>query len=651
MPKNITLSVTNDGGLADPAPLIYAVSPPPLHDGDTVKTWWDSSLNANNALRRGKLIDSCPQGDTLVGMQDVQWWQFAQSFTAVAGRLFSAKFNLNPYAGGGLGTGNVRAHLYASTGVHGTSAMPTGPALATSDPVAVTTMGVGWIEFFFTGANAFNMVAGTVYCIAVDASEITGSPIGVYYWGSGTHHVGNMSGQLGANPWSAWGTGTDVPFKLYVEGNPLFKEDVVGTWPVVRLGVAGDGFNLKNVISGAGDWTLIGVFKPINPDVGLPSFIMSSELDAGPYAYYLDGANPPACSSAGRTVASSCRTYLLDGVWTVWVLVVNATASYVTLYANGGGLDSYGISAVAYTGDFNNIGGRGFDELFPANLDLAELLFCGQALPDPTVKNATQTLSNKYQLGLSGIGSVIDLATLPALKGWWKADSMETPYDPLADPALQAWWDVGAITPQADGSAVAVLPDRSGKTNDATTRGSVPVQYLNSVAGITPAPCLYFPDGSSFSLKTPLPSTQPWTLVVVCAPLTYYTFNALGCADGFYGPWVMIGGSDGTNPTNDNFNDGALTWLWNHTKAGYAFRVVTIVNRPAPADYSNGLSLGAPTSSGYGAGANPFAHINDYGSNYGRGYFKEMFFFNTALPDHNRIRLERSLIKKHGIQP
>src|SRR5580765_6365540 len=82
MPKNITISVTNDGGLADPAPLIYVVAPPPLHDGDKILRWLDSSPNANDALLGGKLTDNCPQGDTLVGMKDVQWWQFAQSFTA-----------------------------------------------------------------------------------------------------------------------------------------------------------------------------------------------------------------------------------------------------------------------------------------------------------------------------------------------------------------------------------------------------------------------------------------------------------------------------------------------------------------------------------------------------------------------------------------
>src|SRR5580765_1180005 len=316
MPKNITISVTNDGGLADPAPLIYVVAPPPLHDGNTVKTWPDSSPNANDALRAGRLSDDCPQGDTLVGMQDVQWWQFSQSFTAKGGRLHSAKFNLGAHAGA---TGNVFARLHAITGVSGSSAFPTGPPLASSEPVSAAVC-YGWVEFKFTGANAIDMVAGTDYCIVVDGQLVTGAPIGIYYWAAGTH-AGNMGGQLyGGNPWGVFGgAGADLPFKLYVDSHPTFKENVIapGGWPAVRLSNTGDGFHLKNVIAGAGDWTLIAVLKPLTPVVGVPSFVMSSDVDNGPYAFYFDGGNPPTVSSGGRTLAETFRTYNHEENWSV----------------------------------------------------------------------------------------------------------------------------------------------------------------------------------------------------------------------------------------------------------------------------------------------------------------------------------------------
>jgi len=56
MTKNITIAVTNDGGLADPPPLIYSVTPAPLNDGDVVNLLPDSGPLGNDGLKVGTPI-------------------------------------------------------------------------------------------------------------------------------------------------------------------------------------------------------------------------------------------------------------------------------------------------------------------------------------------------------------------------------------------------------------------------------------------------------------------------------------------------------------------------------------------------------------------------------------------------------------------
>lgn len=607
---HIAINTTNDGGLTDPIGFNYSI---PLVDGDVVRVWPDSSSLLNDALKIGKLVDSCAQGDTLVGMQDVQWWQLAQSFTAVAGRLFSAKFNLNPYAGGGLGTGNVRAHLYAATGVSGTSAMPTGPALATSDPVAVTTMGIGWIEFFFTGANAFNMVAGTVYCIAVDAAQITGSPIGVYYWGSGTHHVGNMSGQLGANAWSAWGTGTDVPFKLYVEGNPTFKENIIAPagWPVVRLGAVGDGFFLKNLISGAGDWSVIAVVKPINPVAGVTSFVMAGANDAGPYAMYFDGAGVPQIYAGNRVNSGGYRTWTWETTWRVWFIGTNAGGTGLVCYIDGGG-QSGSFNATPYTGDFKTIGGRSFDDLFPGNLDIADLLFCSQELSDTTIKNATQTLSDKYGLGLA-VGTAMDLSTLPALKGWWKANTLG------GGIITKPWLDKGPLANSAKPIGAPLLVKNSLNGN--------PIVRLRSASK----------DG--FNLVTAIPNTAPYTAFVVMrsagsnGPLSLCSATQHGTGSYWGGIWY-----GGCSWYSLSAGVGAEASNWHcigNTQVSPAIAKI----------YQDGVYI---PNGGGGTDANPFVTIGYQGGSFGDGDLALILMCDGLLSDPDRQNAEKTISVKYG---
>lgn len=70
----------------------------------------------------------------------------------------------------GSPTGNCYAKLYAHSGAYGTESIPTGSALATSDAVAVSSIGGSGslITFTFSGANQYVMQAGTYYVIVVE---------------------------------------------------------------------------------------------------------------------------------------------------------------------------------------------------------------------------------------------------------------------------------------------------------------------------------------------------------------------------------------------------------------------------------------------------------------------------------------------------
>jgi hypothetical protein len=578
-----------------------------LHDGDKILRWLDSSPNANDALLGGKLTDSCPQGDTLVGMQDVQWWQFAQSFTAKGGRLHSAKFNLGPYGGC---TGDVMAHLYASTGVVGSTAMPIGTPLATSEIKQAQTMGAGWVEFLFTGANAMDMVAGTDYCIAIDARAATGAPIGVYYWTTGTH-AGNLSGQLGANPWGAWGGSPDLPFKLYVDSNPIFKENVIGAggWPVVRLAATGDSFILKNLISGAGDYTLIFVTKPLN--VAAPSFVMAG-TDLNPYAMYFDGAVTPSAIHSSRSAYQQFRTWGWESTWRVWVAIVRA--GNTEFYIDGGGQSGYGQlpAGTTYIGDFNSIGGRSVDDLFPANLDMADILFCGEALLDAVVKNATQTLSNKYGLGLA-VGTPMDLLTLPSLKGWWAANTLGS------DIISRRWLDRGPFANIAKPTGAPLLV-RNALNGHAIVR-------TRSASK----------DG--FNLATPIPNTAPYTAFVVLksaggnGPMSLMSATQHGTGSYWGGLWY-----GGCSWYSLGLGVGAEATNWHCITNSH-------VNGALANIYLDGVR-GA--NSGAGGDTNPFITIGYQGGSFGDGDLALILMCDGLLADTDRQNAEKTISAKYG---
>ncbi len=69
----------------------------------------------------------------------------------------------------------MTAKIYATTGTFGASAVPTGSALATSDPVNVNVLTTTYALITFTFSTPYTLSANTKYAIVLEASDVTGT--------------------------------------------------------------------------------------------------------------------------------------------------------------------------------------------------------------------------------------------------------------------------------------------------------------------------------------------------------------------------------------------------------------------------------------------------------------------------------------------
>ena len=144
-----------------------------------------------------------------------------QSFKSRGGVLKSAKFYLKKF---GTPTGNATAKVYAHSGTFGTSSVPTGAALATSDTFDVSSLTTSFqlISLSFSGGNQISLTNQTSYVIVFDYSSGTGSNFPMVGSDvSGPSHVGNGS-RFTSGAWVAL-AGTDSVFYVYVEDTDPFN--------------------------------------------------------------------------------------------------------------------------------------------------------------------------------------------------------------------------------------------------------------------------------------------------------------------------------------------------------------------------------------------------------------------------------------------
>ncbi|MAH45217.1 hypothetical protein CMI37_05275 [Candidatus Pacearchaeota archaeon] len=143
--------------------------------------------------------------------------EVGQSFTGTAGYLGKVTFHIRKT---GSPTGSAVAKLYAHTGVFGTSSLPTGGALATSNNFDVSTLTTSFVlrDLFFSGANRYLLVAGTKYFISIGYTGGNGSnKVEPGYDSSAPSHGGNYGYENGG--WTA-AAAVDACFYVYtvIEG-------------------------------------------------------------------------------------------------------------------------------------------------------------------------------------------------------------------------------------------------------------------------------------------------------------------------------------------------------------------------------------------------------------------------------------------------
>ncbi len=201
-----------DGGTETTRPLGTTVEIP----GD-VRVDWDPPIVVDS------WSESNVDGDEELG-GSVYPNGLGQSFTAAAGKLTRVRLYLKKT---GTPSGSAVVKLYPHSGTYGTSSVPTGAALATSEPFEVSFLTTSYqlIDFDFT--DEFALVASTQYVWAIEYANGDLSNFVSVGTGLGGGHGGNLSRLNGS--WVA-ASGPDLAFYVYrdnfVEINVLEGGDV-----------------------------------------------------------------------------------------------------------------------------------------------------------------------------------------------------------------------------------------------------------------------------------------------------------------------------------------------------------------------------------------------------------------------------------------
>lgn len=167
------------------------------------------------------IIDSYSEAnyDTDVNVSSGNIVGISQSFTGNGKKIGSAVFYLKKQ---GSPTGNATSSIYAHSGTFGTSSVPTGTALATSDVFDVSTLTTSYqlITFSYSAANQITLTAGTNYVVTMEYPGGT-FPATAVFVGTDTTAAtasGNYAQNTGA--WSASST-RDNCFYIYDVPNSI----------------------------------------------------------------------------------------------------------------------------------------------------------------------------------------------------------------------------------------------------------------------------------------------------------------------------------------------------------------------------------------------------------------------------------------------
>lgn len=138
-----------------------------------------------------------------------------QSFTGNGTLLQKATFYIKKESGS---TGNINAVVYAHSGTFGTSSVPTGSVLATSEAVDASTIGTDYAlqDFSFSGENIILLEDATKYIVGLIYDN--GFPYSIQIGSDNValNHAGNAGESFAGTPSAE--SGEDLCFYVYGMG-------------------------------------------------------------------------------------------------------------------------------------------------------------------------------------------------------------------------------------------------------------------------------------------------------------------------------------------------------------------------------------------------------------------------------------------------
>tara|TARA_R110000822_G_scaffold120633_1_gene254112 strand:- start:6884 stop:9526 length:2643 start_codon:yes stop_codon:yes gene_type:complete len=272
-------------------------------------------------------------GDTIDGV--------AESFTGSVGTLSSIEFRGRKV---GAPTGNAICYLYAHSGTLGFTSIPTGAALATSEPLAVSSLLTGIdLVYKFNFLDEF-LLAATNYCFAIEytAGDATNHLIVRYDATSGAP-LGNKS-TLAASTWTPQ-SGHDVVYSIArggvvtidaSEGSDPVEWDATGDPPGVVI--INNAVTLTVTVEDEAGVALVGVRVGIYTDDANNTELMNEDTIAGgiatqPFSFSSDQditvrVRESPNTASGRYIPFFTRgTITVDGYSVVVILQDDPIAS------------------------------------------------------------------------------------------------------------------------------------------------------------------------------------------------------------------------------------------------------------------------------------------------------------------------------------
>jgi hypothetical protein len=247
----------------------------------------DTSVNFDSQVATCDSYDFT--NNNTYGYLDITGAALGQSFTGDGGTLSSANMSIFKV---GSPTGNVVIKIYNHSGTYGTSSVPTGTPIATSDNVDASTLSTSstGTSFNFSGSNKIILEDGVYYCLVITYDGDSTNKVAVSFDSTSPTHDGNKYYYYGG-----WYAQPTQDFGFFVFTTRPLLDKISGT---------DSGF------SGSPDNT-----DPFSSAQAV-TYTIQSALDLDTYYWRVKGIDPSGSNTYGSW--SSTRSFTIYKEITTW---------------------------------------------------------------------------------------------------------------------------------------------------------------------------------------------------------------------------------------------------------------------------------------------------------------------------------------------